>query len=75
LGELVYVVREESVPYSNHDWAWRPFGIADPFRMALVGVIEVAARVVTIGVEPDPLVAPPPLPPPQPMNNAARRRE
>jgi hypothetical protein len=74
LGELVNVVRAESVPYSNHDWVGMPFGIAVPFRLALVGVIEVAARVVTIGVEPELLVPPPPPSPPQVANNSPRRR-
>jgi hypothetical protein len=44
--------------------------------MALVGVIEGAARVVTIGVELELLVSPPPPPPlPQPMRNSARKRK
>jgi len=48
--------------------------VEDPLRMALVGVIEDAARVVTIGVEPEVLVTPPPPPPPpQPISNPARR--
>jgi hypothetical protein len=67
LGELVYVARAESAPYSNHDWVWRPFGIVVPFRMALVGVIEVAAWDVTIGTEPELLFSPPPPPPPPPQ--------
>jgi hypothetical protein len=47
----VFEPYEVDVPYSNHHVVERPFGVTEPRRLAVEGVIETASPVVTVGVE------------------------
>ena len=39
------------VPYSKYHVVERPFGLTDPFNVAVVDVMELAAAVAAVGVD------------------------
>ena len=48
-GVALKVVRVELVPHSNQAMVDTPFGLTDPFNVALLDVTDVAVFVMTVG--------------------------